>query len=299
MTRARPALPAVVAAALLAGCTQEFTPPSVLDGLRVLALVAEPPEAGPGAPPAPGAPAPGEDVTVRAFTWPEAGDPTSPQREEAWSFCPITAGATTGYRCLAQACETPLVPAPDGTVTANPYRLALACLAALGGGGELPPGAVVPDQVETVFRYTVRSGGTERTAVARVPLFSAERTAAERNRSPVIARVELGGAVAVPGAIAATAAAGAKVPLAVALDPASIQPYVDTSGREVFESVVVEVFSTAGRFDADRGPAPDATFELELTKLAPDAAEAAVYVVARDLRGGQAVGGPYRIAITR
>ena len=48
--RARPALLPVLAAVVLAGCIREFTPPSVLDGLRVLSLVAEPPEAGPGAP---------------------------------------------------------------------------------------------------------------------------------------------------------------------------------------------------------------------------------------------------------
>ena len=146
---------ALVAAGLLAGCSKDFPPGSVLGDLRVLALVADPPEAGPG-----------ETVTVRAHVYvppddpllppPAPGDdplhprcPDGPAKAETWTFCPLTFGPSTGYRCLTPACELPLEPAADGTVSAVPSQLALECLAALGGTFPSDPGAGgLPEQVE-------------------------------------------------------------------------------------------------------------------------------------------------------
>jgi hypothetical protein len=302
--RAQRIVSVLAAAGLLAGCSEDFPPGSVLDDLRVLALVADPPEAGPG-----------ETVTVRAHVYvrpddpllppPAPGDdplrprcPGGPAKAETWTFCPLTSGPSTGYRCLAPACDFPLEPAADGSVSAVPSQLALECLALLGGSFPSDPGAGgLPEQVETVFRYTVRSSScATREAVARVPLFTAGPPAV-RNLAPVIAGVDLAGVTAAPDTTAASARAGEKVPMVVRIDPRSIQDYFDAAGRKVTETVVVEVFSTAGRFDADRGSAPAAAFELKLEKLPAGLTTAVVYVVARDLRGGQAVAGPFRIAI--
>lgn len=284
LTRARLGL--LAAAALLgAGCSSSFTPGSVLNDLRVLAVAPEPPEVGPG-----------ETVTLRATPFALPGDPLS---SEAWSFCPLTTGPSTGYRCVAAACEVPLGGGPS--VTADPSALALACLATLGGS--VPGGGAVglPAQVETVFRYVATSAsGQTRTAVARVAL-DTRAVPSDRNLAPVIQAVEIAGAPATPGAVTTTARPGEEVPIVVRVDPASVQTYVDANGRTVAEQVVVFFFTTAGRFPdgKDRGTAPTADATLELRELAAGDAEAALYVVARDLRGGEAVAGPFRVAIAR
>jgi len=279
-------LAAALAALLLGGCGTDFVPGSVLSDLRVLSLAPDPPEVGPG-----------ESVTVRPLVYEPPGDPVS---SAAWSFCPLTAGPRGGYRCLADVCEVPLAAAPDGSVTADPSALALDCLAALGGSLPSEPGTGLPDRVETVFRYVVRSvGGAERSAIARVPL-STLGPPADRNLPPIISGVEIGGAPASEGAVAATARPGDRVTVAVAIDPASIQTYVDGAGRTLAEQVVVSFYTTAGRFPEgeDLGEAPVARTALELRDLGAES-EALLYVVARDLRGGQAWRGPFRVAIER
>ena len=55
---------------------------------------------------------------------------------------------------------------------------------------------------------------------------------------------------------------------------------------------------TTGELDGDRADGPDARQTLEGEELG-GAAEAELWVVARDLRGGQAVSGPYRVPIAR
>jgi hypothetical protein len=84
----------------------------------------------------------------------------------------------------------------------------------------------------------------------------------------------------------------------VALDPASAQPFLDELGNPAVESLVVSFFTTAGELDGDRADGPDARQTLEGEELG-GAAEAEIWVVARDLRGGQAVSGPYRVPIAR
>lgn len=281
---------AALAALLLAACGPEFVPGSVLDDLRVLAVAPDRPDA-----------APGEKVTVRALTYVPPGETVT----ETWTFCPLTAGPSSGYRCVVPQCELPADPEAGGAVSATPSARALDCLASLGGQlpGDAGAGGALPPSIETVFRYTARSAsGQERTAVARVPLYtSAEAVPAVRNAAPVIEAVRIGGAAATPGALAATGRPGAAIALEVAVDPASLQPYEDAAGRTFTESVVVSFFATAGRFPdgEDRDLAPLARTRLELVELGAADVEAQLYVVARDLRGGQAFAGPFRVAIER
>jgi len=281
----KPRVLALAAAAALAGCGTEFVPESYLDGLRILALAPDPAEVGPG-----------EQVTLTPTVFALADDPVT---STAWSFCPFTLGSQAGYACAVPECEVPLTAGPGGSVTADPSALALACLAAQP---EPPPGSPsgeLPAVLETVFRLRVESAsGAVRTAVSRVPLHTAAAPAS-RNLAPVIDAVELDGVPAVAGAVGATIGAGGAVRVTVRIDPASVQTYLDGNGREVQETVAVWFYASAGRLDDERGEAPVAETSLVAEELEAGQTEALVYVVARDLRGGEAVAGPYRVTITQ
>ncbi len=299
------ALPLAALALLLAGCSTDFVPGSVIQDQRILALVADPPALGPPT----GAAQP---LTVTAYDaapppgMPAPGAPGAP--EEAWSFCPLSAGASTGYACAVPACELPLTPA-GRTVTVDPFQEAEACLALLGGSLPGVPGTgSLPAKVEVLVRYRLlRGGAVAREAVQRIPVWTTAPPAGwTANRQPVVTRVSVAGQADAqpcpdPADTSAcpplgTAAPGARVPVAVELDPASIDTYQDGTGKTVGETVVVSFFTTAGRFTEDRGEAPVAATELKLEDLG-GASEALVWAVARDLRGGVAVVGPYRVAI--
>jgi hypothetical protein len=271
--------PFLLAALLAPACAEEFTPESYLDGLRVLAIVAEPLEVGPGD---------GLDVRAEVFVHPD--DPLA--EEPYWHFCPITVGAIGGFACLAPVCEIEVGRGPAASLP--PSVLAEDCLAALGG---LPDGAEIPEVVESVVRFrAVTAAGQVREAVQRVPLWTAGPPP-DPNLPPAVLGVEIDGLPAVEGEIAATVAPGGAAPVLVRVDPASVQTYVDASGRTLSESIVVFFYATAGRFDAERATGPDAAVRFEARDLEPGQVEAEVWAVARDLRGGQAVAGPFRIAI--
>jgi len=271
----------------LAACGADFTPRSVLADLRVLALVTAPLEAGPA-----------DSVTVRPVTLPGAGTGVV---EERWSFCPLTTGASAGYACVAAACEFALAPAPDGSVTLAPFALAQQCLAAAGAGGAPAAGvpAQVPDKVDSVVRYRVTaSDGQTREAVQVVPLYT-RAAPLVRNAPPVVTGVTIGGAPVLGGARPPPLDAGGALEVRVTLDPASAEPYVDDAGNALAEALVVSFFTTAGRFDFDRGSGPDARVELKDEAILPGTGTAQLWAVARDGRGGETVVGPFQVALPR
>jgi hypothetical protein len=275
---------ALLLSALLAGCAEEFTPGSVLETTRILAVTSDPLEAGPG-----------DEVTARALVYEHAGEPVV---SRTWTFCPLTTGASDAYRCVLEVCETPLSEA----LTVNPYEAAQACVAA--GGGGAPPAGGEALTVEAVIRLRVQTaprqarGEPPLEAVHRLPLSTV--APAERNLPPALAAVTVGGAPATPGAVVGSlATAGGRLDVTVDVDPASIQTYDDGAGRLLTESVVISFFTTAGRFTSERGEAPRATTVLEAEHLPADATEAVLWVIGRDLRGGQAWDGPYRVTIDR
>lgn len=273
-----------LAAAALAGCGHDFLPQSYLSDARILAVVADPSEVWPG-----------ESVTLTPYVYEPPLPPGTPAATRTWSFCPLTLGSASAFDCAVPQCETPLVPAADGTVTADPSALALACLTALGG--TIPgstPGAV-PDAIETIFRLDVlTAGGLLRESVTRVVLHTSG-TPANRNQPPVIAGVDLDGVPAVENAVGATVAAGGKVHVAVHIDPASIETYDAGDGRMVQETIVVSFFTTAGRLDWPRDDGPEAVDTLAATDLEAGQDHADLWMVARDLRGGEAVAGPFTV----
>lgn len=273
----------LVAAILLAGCGADFLPPSVLADLRVLAVPATPLEAGPG-----------ETVTLRPVVF----VPASEQLDAvSWTFCPFHLGSAAGYRCVVPACVTALTPAADGSVSADPSALAASCAA----GAQLPAGGLdaVPEQVEALFLGRYRSSaGLERQVALPLPLWLAGPPAA-RNRHPVVTGVELDGQPLQAGTPAREVQPDAELTLRVLTDPASMDPFVDEAGRERVEEALVSFYTTAGRLENDREVGLDASTTLKIEQLEPGQTEAQLYVVVRDLRGGQAVAGPFVVPIRR
>ncbi len=277
--------------ALSAGCGATFTPRSSVADLRVLAVRASPLEVGPSDP-----------VTVDAVRLPPPGGTIA---DERWTFCPFSVGSTAGYACAVPACETPLTPSGTASpyasapVTFTPGALALQCLSQLSGSGALPPAVPgqLPEVVDTIVRYVVTgSDGSRREAVQRLPLYPAGAPA-DANRAPSLASVSIGGAQVDPYVGPdPTLARGGTLDVAVLLTPDSAQTYVE-GGRTLTEQLVVSFYSTAGRFDYDWANGPDATVKLKGEDLVVGTAEAQVWVVARDLRGGETVGGPYRVVV--
>ncbi|GEJ56348.1 hypothetical protein [Anaeromyxobacter diazotrophicus] len=286
MTKLRLAALALVAV-VGAGCAGDLPPRSLLQDLRVLALLATPLDAGPG-----------ESVRVSAYRLPPRGATIA---TETWSFCPFTVGASGGDVCAVPACERRLDPAADGTVSADPGAEAASCLATYGvdavPGSPLP--TQVPDQLQTLFRYVVTaSDGSSREAVLRVPFYP-RGAPADRNAPPAVTAITIGGQPmsppAAPGEQAPAVPKGGQLEVRVTLSPDSVQRYQDSSGRTVSEQLFVSFFTTDGRFDYDRGVGLDESVNLKDDKVADRATPARVYVVAHDDRGGAAVFGPYAV----
>jgi hypothetical protein len=269
----------LVSLALLAGCTNDFVPQSSLADLRVLALVADPLEL-----------APGQAVTVRPKNWLPPGSSIAEQR---FTFCPLSAGAVTAYACAVPQCEVDLPPAPDGSVTANPTQIITQCLGA--AGGTIP--ADLPDQILTVFRYRVASTqGESRDAVLQIPQWT-RLPPPDPNLPPVIAGVEIGGLPAQVGVPTPPLPVNGLLPVRLLIDPLSVQTYVDAAGVTQTETMTGYYYSTAGRFANGLATGVDTTVDLEGTYLLPGQTTAEVWLVAVDLRGGQAVAGPFTVPI--
>jgi len=270
---------------LLAACGDDFLPASYLADLRVLAVEATPLEVGPG-----------EPVTLRPVLHLPAGEQLTLQR---WTFCPFSLGSSAGFRCALPACETTLTVAADGSVTAQPSVLAGACAAKLGAGAG--PGAPtleeLPESTETVFSGTYRSSaGTARETVMRLPLYLTGPPAG-RNRPPAITRVTLGGQALQAGTPFRAVQPDEELELGVEVDPASLDAFVDEAGRQRTEEALISFFTTAGRFEYDREAGTSVTNTFKAEKLEAGQTEALIYVVARDLRGGQTVAGPFTVPI--
>jgi len=279
MTRSLAA--ALAATALLAaGCTNDFAPQSDLLGLRVLAIIADPLEL-----------APGQDVTLRAVDYVPPGSTVTAVR---WTFCPISAGPVTAYACAVPQCEVELTPASDGSVTANPTQLTSTCLGIAPGQ---PVPASLPDSLLTVFRQRISTDdGATQDAVLQIPQWT--RTAPpDPNRPPVILGVEIGGVPVQVGVPAPPLPVNGTLPVRLLIDPLSVQTYVDAAGITQTETMTGYFYTTAGTFSDGITTGTDTQVDLEGTDLLPGQTTAEVWVVALDLRGGQAVAGPFTVPI--
>jgi hypothetical protein len=264
----------------LPACDADFDPPSLLRDLRVLALAADPLEVGPG-----------QEVRIEPVVYVPAGQSL---RRQSWSFCPFSAGASVGFACAVPACETPLSPAADGSVTARPDQLALSCASTLSAAA-VP--RQLPDRLEVLFRYRAEaSDGTAREAVARVPFWT-DGPPPRPNRPPRVTEVRLAGQKVSAGEQAPPASVDQEVEVQVRLDPQSLDTFVDEAGRQRTEEAIVSFFTSAGRFEDDLGAGSEVTTIWRAEELDVGQDRATLYVVVRDLRGGQTVFGPVEIPI--
>jgi hypothetical protein len=270
---------ALLSALVVTGCTNDFAPQSDLLGLRVLALVADPLEL-----------APGQPVTIRPKDYVPPGASIAAQR---WTFCPLSAGSVTAYACAVPQCQVELTPAPDGSVTANPTELIVRCLGA--SGGTIP--ADLPAQISTVFVYQVTTAdGMSRQAVLQIPQWT-RTPPPDPNLPPVILGVEIGGVPAKVGIPSPPLSTNGTLPVRLLIDQASVQTYVNAAGVTQTETMTGYFYSTAGRFSNGLTTGVDTSVNLEGTNLLPGQDHAEVWVVALDLRGGQAVAGPFTVPI--
>jgi len=276
---------------LAAACTGDLPPRSLLQDLRVLALLATPLEAGPGA-----------TVQISAVTVPP---PDETIASEQWKFCPFTLGPTAGDACALTACEFDLGTGPSAS--ADLGALAQQCLQVARSSGGTATGlpTTFPSRVEMLFRYAVTAtDGSAREAVLRVPFYIGGAPA-DPNRPPRVTSIGIGGQPMSldtppidPGAQSAPIPKGGQLEISVTLDPQSVQQYQDSSGRTVSEQLFVSFYTTDGRFDFDRGAGLDESVNLKDDKVANRAIPANVYVVAHDDRGGAVVYGPYEVPFT-
>jgi hypothetical protein len=295
----RTRLLAVLALAACAGCAADFLPESLVADLRILAVVADPPELGPR----PGCtPSPTDSCYGTVALSVTAVLPTGTAAPVAWTFCPFSAGSQAGYACAVPdvpVCQPSLVPDTAGVVHADPVLLAAQCLAAIQQGGGLPGGvpALLPERAEVLFRARATDGAQVREAVYRLgiwrdgPPLLPDGSRQALNRNPAILRVRVGAAV-LPAA-APPIPRGSKVEVCADLDPALVDPYLDAAGGRAVEQQVISFFATAGRFDFDRANGPSGCVKLEAKDLPAGQVDALLWVVARDLRGGAAVQGPW------
>ncbi len=280
-------LPVILALGFFsAGCGDEFLPPSYLEGLRVLALVSDPVEAGPG-----------DEVSITPAVYLPQGESLE---DQSWAFCPFSLGPTSGYECALPACETRLTPEADGSVRASPGALALQCVTELSGG-EAPEGipSEIPEKADVYLRYlATASSGETREAVLKLALWTRGPPPAP-NGPPLIDSVEVDGRALSAGETADPVAEGSQIQVRVRVDPDSLDPFVDDAGRSRTEEAIISLYATAGRFEFDRIAGEDASVTWKAKKLEPGQTRAEIYIVARDLRGGQAVFGPVFVPLLR
>jgi hypothetical protein len=197
------------------------------------------------------------------------------------------------YACAVPQCEVELAPAADGSVTANPTEIVAGCLGFTGGS--LP--STVPDQLLTVFRYRVATDQAEtREAVLQLPQWT-RQAPPDPNLPPVIVGVEIGGVPAQVGVPTPPLPVDGILPVRLLIDPASVQTYVDAAGVSRTETMTGYFYTTGGTFSAGITSGVDTSTDMEGTGFLPGQASAEVWVVAVDLRGGQAVAGPFTVPL--
>ena len=273
---------------LLPSCAEELDPVTFLQEPRVLAIVSEPLEAGPG-----------EEVTLRPILYVPEGTKVA---SATWRFCPMTFGPMTAYACLVPSppCLVDLAAEADGSVKANPSALALGCLAHASSLADLDASVpvAVPDEVETVFFLTVElDDGRKRDSLMRVPLHTSP-IEGPRNRHPVVSLL-IEGKEPAPGDSFHVFAEGDDLEIEVLVDPDSLDPYVDVIGRDRVEEPIVSFFSDAGKFDKERDDGTEVENTWRFLDHGLDRSEARLYAVVRDERGGQAVAGPVKVALPK
>lgn len=292
---------------LLSGCGTRFSPETLVEDLRVLAMTSEPPEVGPG-----------ETATLNVlYTDPQRKSPTSvlwvgcepdPQDlgRSACNDATILLKPTTitdypvGLQLLgfspraAYHSTTSLfdVLAPDSPIrTAGSVGQVIALVV-----GELVDPLATGDQLRGYFERIENK--TTQAVVGLTRVLVSEKPLALRNHNPLLQNLLVDGVVQPPGSRLALEPA-TKVNLTVTVPDSSHEQYTEqlASGPvEKTETVVGAWYSTSGRFSRERfdltsadptGFYPPGSPEFPEDPL-PERRAGTVWIVIRDNRGGQA-----------
>ena len=260
-----------------AACVEEFPPRSNIDGLRILALVADKFEVSVTDP---------KPVQIEPFV---VATSTKTLTHE-WRFCPISAGGRAGFACAIASCEIDIPSTPSGKIIFHPGQAALACIQSLSDNASAQEQEIfesadnIPDNVETVFRYTVTDeNGESAEAIFRLPLWIMN-TPSELNQAISIETIKVGGMTVTSTPAEIVLNSLEEIPLEVQLDPNTIEEQDDP---------IIAFFSTQGRFSSELALGSDIDSILRVEQLA--VSDLDLYIVARDLRGSQDVLGPISI----
>jgi len=299
----------VFATSSVAGCVREFAPFNELDSLRVLGVRAEPPALGPGA-----------IAVLDALVFEPDGNEVSYR----WSWCPLAAGAATGFACyldeemLRSIAEEylpgagALVPSFDlGTepVAEFAYPLPASLLRALceeATSSELPAFVPLPDcsrGLTISVRLEVAAGGDSVVAVKDLPLFWDEADADNSNPevSGLMAAVGNAAPFELAGDFETVIEHGVRYRLRAGVSLDSAEIFVPAPGADDpdpgprRERLFMTWFITGGEVDAGRTTFIDGEVGLEVLRTniwrtpgpggAPDGS-ASIYLVLQDERGG-------------
>ncbi len=111
----------------------------------------------------------------------------------------------------------------------------------------------------------------------------------------MILGVEIGGVPAIVGVPTPPLPVNGTLPVRLLIDPASVQTFVDAAGVSQTETMTGYFYTTGGTIPDGITTGTDTTTNLEGTGFLPGQTSAQVWVVALDLRGGQAVVGPFTV----
>lgn len=270
---------AILVAALIAvsGCQEDLTPASKLQGVRTLALIADPIEVGPGI-----------DTRIAPFIF---SDTSTATVKHDWTSCPITAGPNGAYACVVPVCEAPVTSNAAGVIVVQPFRTLIECVERLAAGGDIPDGAPtdmadIPENVEALFTHRATAAdGEVRTSIARIKVWTMGPPP-KPNRSPRLSSIRLGDTTVTSSSAAITVPSLAKIEVEVTIDASSLDDD---------EVPYVSLYATSGKFTASILDGLTADTELELEDKDGTPMSNTIYAVVRDGRGGQAVYGPYTL----
>lgn len=264
---------AVVAASLAVGCTDNPDPPvSFVEGLRVLAVRAEPPEVAVGGM---------TQVTVLAV------DTTGAAVDTTWTRCRLAPRSGEAVNPLCATAETAAFIEPLGAGLTIMTDMPAVTPKELGQ----------PDSTNGVYLPIVArtTNGTDSvTAIYRLRL----NQGSPPNANPVLATVEVVDAAGVSTpldeATPLIVHEGDEVTLTSTFTPDSAQMYTAFGGMVVTETLTTAWFATAGEFSVSRTSDDQPQTVLRLTERLPSAGKTIeIWAVGHDERGG--VGYTHRV----
>jgi hypothetical protein len=267
----------VAAMCLAAGCrSSSDAPSSFVQGLRVLAVQAEPPQVNPGEV---------SQLSVLAF------DTNGLAVDATWSRCvlPPRSGEAVNPGCVSGDTSAALEPLGAGlTIAVTMPQVTAAEL----GQPDVTNGVYVP------FVANVTDGSDTITAVYRLRLGDG----APPNTNPVIASVDVIETATGPTPLDAAAPlvvhSGDALTLTATLAPASVESYTGIGGKPMTETLTISWFCTAGDLSVDKTSDQQPQTVLTLDQRLPETGEnIEIFAVAHDERGG--VGYTHRSLVLR